>query len=193
MSISRCKIDGCDGLGKLHTKRNKRYYENGYCTKHNTRYKRHGSPDIRLRSGCAGRKKHPLYQLYTNMKTRCYNQNNKTYSDYGARGVNICGRWLGVEGFDNFVEDMGERPPNSTLDRIDNDGNYEPSNCKWSTYHEQGANKRNNDDVVGVNKARGSWIARIMVDKRVYRKQFKDRDDAIQYRKYLEDMYLQNY
>lgn len=73
------------------------------------------------------------------MKQRCSNPKNKNFSYYGARGVRVCERWLS---FDHFLDDMGERPAGLTLDRIDNDGDYEPGNCQWSTPKAQIRNSR---------------------------------------------------
>lgn len=84
---------------------------------------------------------YPEYNCYHHMLKRCYNKNNNVYQYYGARGIKVCDRWL--ESFENFYEDMGDRPSsNHSLDRINNDGNYEPSNCKWSTQSEQVINSR---------------------------------------------------
>jgi len=75
------------------------------------------------------------------MKDRCLNINSKAYDNYGGRGIEVCDRW--IESFENFALDMGLKPSSKhSIERIDNDGNYEPSNCKWATAHEQGANKR---------------------------------------------------
>jgi len=84
------------------------------------------------------------------MKQRCLNPNAIGYHRYGGRGITICGRWL--ENFDNFCQDMGERPEGMTLDRINNDGNYESSNCKWSTPKEQANNRRagENNAQIGI-------------------------------------------
>jgi hypothetical protein len=74
------------------------------------------------------------------MKTRCYNPNIKKFKNHGGRGISVCDRWL--NSFENFLADMGEKPTGLTLDRIDNDGNYEPSNCRWTTWSEQNKNRR---------------------------------------------------
>jgi hypothetical protein len=83
------------------------------------------------------------YYIWKAMKQRCYNPKHKSWKNYGNRGIKICDRWL--NSFQNFLEDMGTKPaPEYSIDRINNDGNYEPSNCKWATKSEQNNNKRNN-------------------------------------------------
>lgn len=82
----------------------------------------------------------PTYKSWSEMIVRCYCETNSSYPRYGGRGIKVCDRWR--ESFQNFFEDMGERPENKTLDRIDNSGNYEPGNCKWSTAQEQALNRR---------------------------------------------------
>ena len=86
-----------------------------------------------------GMNRTPTYKSWTCMKQRCYNSHNKDFKNYGGRGIQVCERWMI---FENFLVDMGERPEDKTIDRIDNDGNYEPSNCKWSTHLEQIHNRR---------------------------------------------------
>ena len=79
------------------------------------------------------------------MFDRCYHVSNKRFNDYGGRGIKVCEQWHGEKGFENFIADIGLRLEKSlSLDRINVNGNYEPSNCRWATAYEQAKNKRNN-------------------------------------------------
>lgn len=88
---------------------------------------------------------YPEYAIWVSMGQRCYNPKNEYYPCYGERGIKVCDRWRGRGSFVNFIQDMGRRPsPDSTLDRVENNGNYEPLNCRWATPEEQHNNTRRN-------------------------------------------------
>lgn len=96
------------------------------------------------------------YHSWMTMKARCSNPNSNRHSNYGGRGIKVCERWAK---FENFLEDMGERPDGMSLDRINSDGDYEPGNCKWSTQKEQQNNRRNNMliELDGVTMTLAQW------------------------------------
>lgn len=82
-----------------------------------------------------------IYRIWACMKSRCHTATSPAYKWYGARGISVCERWR--FSFENFYFDMGDRPIGLTLDRIDNNGNYEKSNCRWATPKIQARNSRN--------------------------------------------------
>ena len=103
-------------------------------------------------------KESPTYRSWQNMKTRCLNSNHPQFKDWGGRGIKVCERWMD---FANFLEDMGEKPEGLTLDRINNDGNYEPGNCRWATRKQQVQNQRDRKDqcpFIAMNE-QGTMIA----------------------------------
>lgn len=89
------------------------------------------------------------YRSWEGMKSRCDCPKNPFFSDYGGRGIKVCDRW---QLFENFYEDMGERPKGTTLDRIDNNGDYYPENCRWASHKVQSRNKRNNRIIIFKEK-----------------------------------------
>lgn len=108
---------------------------------HYKRFWRNGNPLVIKRYQKSNRSTNPVYAVYCSMKGRCLNPNNRNYNRYGGRGISIDKRWLGVGGFDNFLNDMGDRPNGMTLERVNNDGNYEPQNCVWATRTQQSDNR----------------------------------------------------
>lgn len=102
-----------------------------------------------------------LYKRYQNIITRCSNKNTKDYKNYGGRGITVCDRWLGKDGFINFYNDMGYPPKGKSIDRIDVNGNYCKENCRWATPVEQRRNQRNLGSIIithnGVSKSIIEW------------------------------------
>lgn len=107
-------------------------------------------PFRREKSGCQycrpilkkhGKSGTRIYGVWCSMLSRCRNQNNVGWKNYGGRGIKVCKRW---EQFENFYEDMGDQPEGMTLERVDNDGDYRPGNCVWDTPKAQSNNSRNN-------------------------------------------------
>lgn len=106
-----------------------------------------------------GKSKKRVYRIYHHMKERCYSPKDKRFSDYGGRGIAICREWKdSFESFYSWAMDNGYQDDLS-IDRIDNDGNYEPSNCRWVTSIEQGRNKRTTRNLTlnGETKALSGW------------------------------------
>lgn len=107
--------------------------------------------------------KSSTYTSWNNMVNRCKNPNVPNYSDYGGRGIKVCDRWLK---FENFLADMGEKPKRTSIERINNNGDYEPGNCRWATNKEQQNNKRNNRLITfnGKTQTMAQWAEEFCVE-----------------------------
>lgn len=123
--------------------------------------------------GCCGSR---IYNIYAKMKRRCYVESEERYEDYGGRGIRVCSEWLGEQGFENFHKWAMKNgyTDNLTIDRIDVNGNYEPSNCRWATYEEQSKNKRNNIVVTwnGKTQVLKDWCRELSLDYRTIKARF---------------------
>jgi hypothetical protein len=102
------------------------------------------------------------------MVARCYDPKHPKYHRYGARGIRVCDRWVCYR---LFVEDMGERPNSMTLNRIDNDGDYEPANCEWASYTTQNRNRGNNREITFLGKTQclSQWAEEIGMTREALR------------------------
>lgn len=119
------------------------------------------------------------------MKQRCLNKNHYAFRYWGGKGIKVCERWLGKEGFLNFLEDMGRKPSyKHSIDRIDGNGNYEPSNCRWASQKEQQLNRKmplGKSGVKGVtwNKKEKKYMVRKLInDRREFLGYFKTIEEA---------------
>lgn len=126
-----------------------------------------------------------IYSVWTGIKTRCYNQNDHNYLRYGARGIKMCDSWKGS--FESFYEDVGDIPEKPetekkpmSLDRIDNEGDYSPENCEWSTWSDQCNNRRSNVLLTRDGKIMNvlQWAKELSMDaKLIYSRKSKGWSD----------------
>lgn len=113
-------------------------YHTVYQRIHRLGWSKEKAPSTPLRPS-HGKSSTPEYGVWEAMKARCKNPKDPSYINYGGQGISVCERW---ESFENFAEDMGPRPEGGTLERLDNNGNYEPDNCAWKTRSDQLNNTR---------------------------------------------------
>lgn len=139
------------------------------------------------------RSKHPLYGTYRNMLNRCYIRSSSYYCRYGGRGIKVCDKWLGKNGFTSFIADLGDKPTaKHSLDRIDNNGDYTPENCRWTNSHTQAANRSKSNKTVGVSwsKALNRWKATLYMDGKLKTLGYShDYAEAVRIRKTAETKY----
>ena len=169
--MKKCNIKSC----------NEKHHGKGYCRSHYNNLKRNGDPLVQHQIN-KGYTRKSSYSSWYNMKTRCLNANSPRYKDYGGRGISVCEEWLSFKG---FYKDMGDRPKGMSLERIDVNGNYESSNCKWADNFEQGRNRRvqknNTSGFTGVSlyKNTGKWVCSIRINgKRKHIGYFATKEEA---------------
>jgi hypothetical protein len=117
-----------------------------------------------------------IYSTWENVIQRCTNPNCPDWKDYGGRGITVCERW---RSFEDFYADVGDRPPGTTLDRIDNERGYEPGNVRWATRSQQNRNRRTKHQGAHWNAKSGVWHAKIRVNGRTkYLGSFSEKEQA---------------
>ena len=214
MIARQCTVNGCETIGKI---------VKGMCNKHYLRFKNHNTTELLERpvrscsvKGCKNsfwangfcnthyarhryntkenlRVKQPEYKSWLAMKQRCLNPNHMAYKRYGDRGITVYKEW--IDSFDAFYEYMGKRPDRSySLDRIDNDGNYEPGNVRWANRSVQSINRQSVKSKSGIRgvyyvQSRNKWLAAIRTNGVKLNKWFNSKEDAVNWRKMCEDKY----
>jgi len=113
------------------------------------------------------------FMIWASMRARCNNKNSQNYKFYGARGIKVCGRW--DKSFKAFYEDMGSKPDGHSINRVNNDGNYEPSNCEWSTAKNQMNNMQGNHNITfkGITKTLTEWSEKFGLKSPTVRRRLK--------------------
>lgn len=182
-----CKIEGC-GRGVA---------AKGFCMKHycENKYGRK-TPNHRHKESIVGDYPELWYTLNA-AKQRCFNKKHPQYKSYGGRGIKVCDRWRGRNGLKRFLEDMGPRPEGCSLDRIDNDGDYCPENCRWTDRWTQMCNTRKSKNKkyskyrgVTYNKKSNKWVAYLCVGRKNHTRSAASEEEAYKKRLELERLYL---
>lgn len=150
-----CKVKTCEAAP----------YCRDWCKKHYSRWWKYGSPTVqkKLKHGLA---KTPEWHVWTRMLRRCDKEYDISYANYGGRGISVCPEWYE---FGNFIADMGTRPSKKhSIERLDNNGNYSPENCKWALKDEQANNTRINRYITidGATKTLSQWSKATGVNRR---------------------------
>ena len=183
-----CTLNGCD----------RKHKGRGYCGMHLIRLRKYGDTgSVEPVFNRDGKRSNSLYSTYQSMKQRCYDKGCKSYKDYGGRGITVCERWLGKDGFNNFAKDMGDKPTREhSIDRINPNGNYDPTNCRWADRVMQSRNRRyvckNSSGVRGVCwvTSKKKWSARISNNgKTINLGCFSELSMAIDARRRAEELY----
>ena len=154
----------------------------GVCKAHYEQIRKYGKPvgpikpHIKARGGITN--KYPNeYRAWNLMKRRCYNHNDRSYRNYGSRGIKVCDRW--INSFQNFLEDMGSKPDGCSLDRIDTNKDYSPENCRWADWWTQQRNRRNNRAVPCIKKHRRKFLLTIQNGGNILHKLYNTEEEAI--------------
>lgn len=161
------------------------------CSKHYSRFKKYGRDYSAYNDYHRGERFHPLYHSWKGMKKRCYCKKDTSYPHYGGAGIKVCERWLDRDnGFKNFVKDMGDRPDGCSLDRIDPNGDYEPSNCRWATFRVQTLNRKNKKkDPYIYNSYNGKYKIIVRANGHAHTKVV----DTIEEARKVRDSFLEKY